>query len=58
MANFSYVLNDPLLLTAVKNTGYFAALALVIGYPIPLVAAVLMSEVRNAVPIDMPLARI
>ncbi len=47
VANFSYVLNDPLLLTAVKNTDYFAALALVIGYPVPLVAAVLMSEVRR-----------
>jgi multiple sugar transport system permease protein len=32
---------------AVKNTIYFAGLALVFGYPIPLAAAVLMSEVRN-----------
>ena len=32
---------------AVKNTADFALLALIFGYPIPLVAAVLMSEVRR-----------
>ena len=32
---------------AVKNTLYFALLALIFGYPIPLAAAVLMSEVRS-----------
>ena len=32
---------------AVKNTAEFALLALIFGYPIPLVAAVLMSEVRS-----------
>jgi len=45
--NFRTVFADPLLPTAVKNTAYFAALALVFGYPIPLVAAVLMSELRR-----------
>ena len=45
--NFRTVLADPLFPTAVKNTAYFAALALVFGYPIPLVAAVLMSELRR-----------
>jgi multiple sugar transport system permease protein len=45
--NFSRVWHDPLFPTAVKNTAYFAGLALVFGYPIPLVAAVLMSEVRK-----------
>ncbi len=45
--NFRTVLNDPLLPTAIKNTAYFAALALLFGYPIPLVAAVLMSELRS-----------
>src|SRR5690349_3981558 len=45
--NFRAVLNDPLLPIAVKNTLYFAALALVFGYPLPLIAAVLMSEVRR-----------
>ena len=41
------LVHDPLFPTAVKNTAYFAALALVFGYPVPLVAAVLMSEVRK-----------
>jgi multiple sugar transport system permease protein len=45
--NFRTVIHDPLLPTAVKNTAYFAGLALIFGYPIPLVAAVLMSEVRR-----------
>ncbi|MET4782346.1 sugar ABC transporter permease [Glaciihabitans sp. UYNi722] len=45
--NFARVLGDPLFLTAVKNTGYFAVLALVFGYPVPLIVAVLMSEVRK-----------
>lgn len=45
--NFVRVVNDPLFWTAVRNTGWFALLALVLGYPIPLVAAVLMSEVRR-----------
>jgi multiple sugar transport system permease protein len=47
LQNFQDVLNDPLLWTAVKNTLYFALLALLFGYPVPLVAAVLMSEVRR-----------
>jgi multiple sugar transport system permease protein len=45
--NFSAVIHDPLLPIAVKNTLKFAGLALVFGYPIPLIAAVLMSEVRK-----------
>jgi multiple sugar transport system permease protein len=45
--NFSAVLNDPVLPIAVKNTAYFALLALIFGYPIPLAAAVLMSETRR-----------
>jgi multiple sugar transport system permease protein len=45
--NYSTVFHDPLLWTAVRNTGYFALLALVFGYPVPLIAAVLMSEVRR-----------
>lgn len=46
--NFVNVLDDPLLGTAVLNTLWFAVLALILGYPIPLVVAVLMSEVRRA----------
>jgi multiple sugar transport system permease protein len=47
LQNFREVINDPLFATAVKNTGYFAALALLFGYPIPLIAAVLVSESRR-----------
>lgn len=45
--NFVFVLQDPLLGKAVENTLWFALLALVFGYPLPLAAAVLMSEVRR-----------
>ena len=45
--NFRTVFEDPLLWPAVKNTAYFALLALLFGYPIPLIAAVLMSELRR-----------
>src|SRR5437870_2968770 len=45
--NFRAVLHDPLLPIAVRNTAVFAGLALLFGYPVPLVAAVLMSEVRR-----------
>jgi multiple sugar transport system permease protein len=45
--NFAHVLADPLLGTAVLNTLYFAALALVFGFPLPLLLAVLMSEVKR-----------
>ena len=47
LGNFRSVLSDPLLGTAVKNTAYFAFLALVFGYPVPLALAVLMSEARR-----------
>jgi multiple sugar transport system permease protein len=45
--NFEHVWHDPLFPIAVKNTAYFAGLALLFGYPVPLVAAVLMSEIRK-----------
>jgi multiple sugar transport system permease protein len=45
--NFVDVFSDPLLATAVQNTAYFALLALIFGYPLPLIVAVLMSEVRR-----------
>jgi multiple sugar transport system permease protein len=47
LGNFREVINDPLFVTAVKNTAYFAGLALLFGYPIPLLAAVLISESRR-----------
>ena len=47
LQNFRDVWSDPLFMTAVKNTAYFALLALLFGYPIPLMAAVLISEARR-----------
>jgi multiple sugar transport system permease protein len=46
-SNFTFVFNDPTFWLAVRNTGYFAILALIFGYPVPLVLAVLMSEVKK-----------
>jgi multiple sugar transport system permease protein len=45
--NFVRVLSDPNLGVAVVNTLYFAVLALVLGFPLPLLLAVMMSEVRR-----------
>jgi multiple sugar transport system permease protein len=45
--NFTAVLSDPLLWTAVRNTLWFALLALLFGYPVPLAVAVLIAEVRT-----------
>jgi multiple sugar transport system permease protein len=47
LANFSEVLHDPLFPIALRNTAEFAGLALIFGYPIPLVIAVLISEKRK-----------
>ncbi|QTX03578.1 carbohydrate ABC transporter permease [Agromyces archimandritae] len=45
--NFANVLADPLLGKAVLNTLAFAGLALLMGFPLPLFMAVLMSEVKR-----------
>ena len=45
--NFVWVLTDPDFPKACLNTGYFALLALLIGFPVPLIGAVLMSEVKK-----------
>jgi multiple sugar transport system permease protein len=47
LENFARVLADPLFATAVRNTAYFSFLALIIGFPIPIVLAVIMSEARR-----------
>jgi multiple sugar transport system permease protein len=47
MANFSYVLTDPQLPQAALNTLYFALLALLFGFPVPLFLAVFISELRT-----------
>jgi multiple sugar transport system permease protein len=48
LSNFTRVLADPLFATAVRNNAYFSLLALLIGFPIPIVLAVIMSEARRA----------
>ncbi|GCE76125.1 carbohydrate ABC transporter permease [Cellulomonas biazotea] len=47
LENFQAIFADPLLPKVVRNTAWFALLALVFGYPVPLVGAVLMSELRR-----------
>ncbi|MET8157770.1 sugar ABC transporter permease [Sphaerisporangium sp. NPDC005289] len=46
--NFARVLRDPLLLTAAGNTLWFTLLAFVIGFPVPVLLAVFISELRRA----------
>src|SRR4029079_18566217 len=45
--NFANVLADPQFGLAVANTLWFSFLALVFGFPVPIILAVLMSEVRR-----------
>jgi len=45
--NFRAVLADPLAATAVRNTLIYVGLALVIGFPAPLIVASVMSTVRR-----------
>ncbi|MPS76320.1 MAG: sugar ABC transporter permease, partial [Microbacterium sp.] len=45
--NYLAVIGDPELGRAVLNTLWFAVLALLFGFPLPLLMAVLMSEVRR-----------
>jgi multiple sugar transport system permease protein len=45
--NFSRVLADPQFGIAVANTAWFAFLALIFGFPVPIILAVVMSEVRR-----------
>ena len=47
LENFQAIAADPRLPQAVGNTAWFALLALVFGYPLPLVAAVVMNDVRR-----------
>ncbi|MEO3816243.1 sugar ABC transporter permease [Plantactinospora sp. B24E8] len=46
--NFARVLADPLLGTAAFNTLWFALLALVIGFPVPVILAVFIAELRRS----------
>jgi multiple sugar transport system permease protein len=47
LENFQRVLADPLFGIAIRNTAWFAFLALIFGFPVPIILAVLMSEVRR-----------
>lgn len=46
--NFTKVLSDPLLPTAVLNTTWFTVLALVIGFPVPLILGIAIGELRRS----------
>ncbi|MEU6995548.1 sugar ABC transporter permease [Streptomyces sp. NPDC046465] len=47
-ANFEKLFNDPLFLTAWKNTGLFTLYALLLGFAVPFLTAVLLNEFRHA----------
>jgi multiple sugar transport system permease protein len=47
LENFRRVLADPLLGIAIRNTAWFTFLALIFGFPVPIILAVLMSELRS-----------
>jgi multiple sugar transport system permease protein len=46
--NYHRIVSDPSFWTAWKNTFYFTALALVLGYAVPFFIAVLLNEFRHA----------
>jgi multiple sugar transport system permease protein len=46
--NFRDVLDDPLLWTAIRNTGQFVVMALIFGFPIPIILAICMNELVRA----------
>ncbi|MFF1378896.1 carbohydrate ABC transporter permease [Streptomyces sp. NPDC058308] len=48
LANFEKLFNDPLFLTAWKNTGLFTLYALLLGFAVPFLTAVLLNEFRHA----------
>jgi multiple sugar transport system permease protein len=46
--NYDRIVNDPSFWTAWKNTFYFTALALILGYAVPFLVAILLNELRHA----------
>jgi multiple sugar transport system permease protein len=46
--NYVRIVQDPSFWTAWKNTFYFTALALILGYAVPFVVAILLNEFRHA----------
>jgi multiple sugar transport system permease protein len=47
-ANYDRVVHDPSFWTAWKNTAYFTVLALILGYAVPFVVAIIFNEFRHA----------
>ncbi|WP_243065132.1 carbohydrate ABC transporter permease [Humibacter sp. RRB41] len=47
LKNFEFVLTDPGLPQAALNTGYYALLGLVFGFPVPILLAVFINELRK-----------
>jgi multiple sugar transport system permease protein len=47
LANFRLVLNDPLFFRAWRNTLQFTGLALLLGYLVPIVLAIMVNEMRH-----------
>lgn len=47
MANFERVVTDPMFARAWRNTGHFVVLALLLGFPLPILLAVAINEVRR-----------
>ncbi|MDG4803755.1 sugar ABC transporter permease [Micromonospora sp. WMMD980] len=45
--NYRALFDDPLFLTAIRNTVQFTALALVFGYVVPIAMAILLNELRH-----------
>ncbi|NUT19132.1 MAG: sugar ABC transporter permease [Hamadaea sp.] len=46
--NYERIFQDPSFWTAWKNTAYFTVLALVLGYAVPFVVAIIFNELRHA----------
>jgi len=46
--NYERIVQDPSFWTAWKNTAYFTVLALVVGYAVPFVVAIIFNELRHA----------
>ncbi|WP_326746307.1 sugar ABC transporter permease [Streptomyces sp. NBC_00121] len=45
--NFHFLFADPLLWTTLRNTAWFVLLSLVIGFPVPIMLAMLVTELRR-----------
>jgi len=46
--NYERIVNDPSFWTAWKNTAYFTVLALILGYAVPFIVAIIFNEFRHA----------